>query len=505
MQSEIDFKNRDVISITDFSREDILYICSQAKLMHDLEKSGKRDEFKEKLKNRSLSYMFFEPSTRTKSSFLTAMRELGGSMDGFSGIEGTSIVKKETIRDTIMMVCANHFDAIVMRNSYDGSVQWAADVAPIPVINGGDGKNEHPTQSLLDLVTIFLMNDGMLDGINLGLGGDLAHGRTIRSLSLALSHFDNITIRWAAEDALGMPSDLIELLKSRGVNVVRESEVENVMKSSDFYYMTRPQLERMHDITEEQVMEMLEKYRISLSKVKDFAGKLLHPLPVNSELSEINCDVYFHKSQGFYSQAENGVFTRKALLYSILKHSGYVQFSGKLSPELEFGNNKVKRTIKVKDGADRKFIDNISNGLVIDHLEKNSEREIAASLELIKRGKSSIPAYISSTLKSFLKTDLLELSERELKKIALLSKESTINYIRDGEVKNKFVYIICQNDNCITRLVNEDIPPKFYNDKGKVKCRYCRKEYKFSSEKLDTLEKQEYLAKLPNSVESVKY
>ncbi len=156
--------------------------------------------------------MFYEPSTRTRTSFNTGMRELGGRYDGFSGTEGTSVMKNETVRDTVTMMCANHNDVIVMRHPLDGSLQWAADVANIPVINGGDGKNEHPTQALLDVLTIYALREGRLDGLRVGFGGDLSHGRTVRSLSLALSHFDDVTIRWAAEDFLGMPADLAELL-----------------------------------------------------------------------------------------------------------------------------------------------------------------------------------------------------------------------------------------------------------------------------------------------------
>ena len=137
--------------------------------------------------------MFYEPSTRTRTSFNTGMRELGGRYDGFSGTEGTSVMKNETVRDTVTMMCANHNDVIVMRHPLDGSLQWAADVANIPVINGGDGKNEHPTQALLDVLTIYALREGKLDGLRIGFGGDLSHGRTVRSLSLALSHFDDIT------------------------------------------------------------------------------------------------------------------------------------------------------------------------------------------------------------------------------------------------------------------------------------------------------------------------
>jgi aspartate carbamoyltransferase catalytic subunit len=199
------FRNRDIISITDFSRDEILYLCEAGKRMYELDKCGKRNSLRDALKYRTLAYMFYEPSTRTRTSFNTAMRELGGRYDGFSSTEGTSVMKNETIRDTVAMMGANHFDVIAMRHPLDGSLQWAADVANIPVINGGDGKNEHPTQAMLDVLTLFVLKQGHLDGLKIGFGGDLSHGRTVRSLSLALSHFDDVTIHWAAEDFLGLP------------------------------------------------------------------------------------------------------------------------------------------------------------------------------------------------------------------------------------------------------------------------------------------------------------
>ncbi|HTO22662.1 MAG TPA: aspartate carbamoyltransferase, partial [Spirochaetia bacterium] len=287
------FQDRDIISITDFSREEILHLCAAGSSMARMEKSGKRNDLRDALRHRTLSYMFYEPSTRTRTSFNTGMRELGGRYDGFSGTEGTSVMKSETVRDTVTMMCANHNDVIVMRHPLDGSLQWAADVANIPVINGGDGRNEHPTQALLDVLTLYALKEGRLDGLRVGFGGDLSHGRTVRSLSLALSHFDNVTIRWAAEDFLGLPADIAELLSSRGVRVERDRTVRDVMRQVDFYYMTRPQLERMPGVTQKDIVVMMKQYRIDLEKIEGFDVRVLHPLPVNSEIAEIDYRVYF--------------------------------------------------------------------------------------------------------------------------------------------------------------------------------------------------------------------
>jgi aspartate carbamoyltransferase regulatory subunit len=343
-----------------------------------------------------------------------------------------------------------------------------------------------------------------LDGLNVGLGGDLCYGRTIRSLSLALSHFDNVTIRWAAEDFLGMPEDLIPLLESRGVTVVREDSVEDVMSKVQFYYMTRPQLERMKGISQEEIITMMQKYRIDLDKVINHDVKLMHPLPVNSEVAEIDYRVFFNKCQAFFQQAENGILLRKALLYEMLKHDGYTQFNGQLNPLLEKGNNYLKRKSKGNDKEEKKFIDNIANGVVVDHLKPGSEQGIVADLNLIDRGTGIIPANLPNVGKSILKTDLFDFNERELKTIAEISPEPTINYIREGKVIEKFVYLLCRNSNCVTRVLNEDVPPQFYRDgSGGVRCRYCRKPYSIISKKASEEEKQAFVKSLPIGIEPI--
>ncbi|MFP4012046.1 MAG: aspartate carbamoyltransferase [Spirochaetaceae bacterium] len=497
----VDLHNRDVISITDFSREEILHLCRVGAMMFEKEKSGGRHAFATTLAGRSLASMFYEPSTRTRTSFHTAIRELGGLSYGFSGTEGTSVMKKETIRDTVTMMGANHFDVAVMRHPTDGSLQWAADVARIPVINGGDGKNEHPTQALLDLLTLYVLNEGALDGLSIGFGGDLSHGRTIRSLSLALSHFDDVRIRWAAEDFLGMPGDLVSLLEDRGVEVRREDTVRDVMAGVDYYYMTRPQLERMPDVTDRDISEMMARYRIDLDKVDGFDVKILHPLPVNSDVAEIDYRVYFHGSQAFFRQAEFGIFMRKALLHEILNHEGYIRYGGALLGELEFGNNRLPRHIRERN-EERMFIDRIHNGTVVDHLAPGSRKAVDEALSLETRGYTCITASIKEKRNPFLKTDLQELAERDLKNIALISPEPTVNYIQNGRVVEKFVYLLCENENCVTRVVSEDVPPKFYNDNGTIRCRYCRSPHRVHAGKVTSQELEAYRKSLPQHIEA---
>jgi aspartate carbamoyltransferase catalytic subunit len=500
----VSFQNRDIISITDFCREEILHLCDAGKRMVELDKSGKRNSLRDALKYRTLSYMFYEPSTRTRTSFNTAMRELGGRYDGFSGTEGTSVMKNETVRDTVAMMGANHFDVIVMRHPLDGSLQWAADVASIPVINGGDGKNEHPTQALLDVLTLYMLNHGNLDGLRVGFGGDLSHGRTVRSLSLALSHFENITIRWAAEDFLGMPEDLARLLAHRGVKVIREETVRDVMTHVDFYYMTRPQLERMPGITQKDIIAMMQRYRIDLEKVQGFSARVLHPLPVNSEVAEIDYRVYFTPAQAFFAQAEFGIFLRKALLHEMLRQEAYLCYDSRLPEELSKGNNRLPRMIR-GDKRQSLFIDKIHNGTVIDHLKEGSLHAVDAALGLVMRGHSCTTAVIAEKRHPFLKTNLPALSEREMKQVSLVSPEPTVNYITDGKVREKFVYLLCQNSNCITRTIMEDVPPKFYAEGDEIRCRYCRRPYHIHTAKVSAEEKGAFVRSLPSGIAPVRY
>jgi aspartate carbamoyltransferase catalytic subunit len=497
---KINFKNKDLISILDLSKGEILYLCNRGKEMYDMEKNRKRYELSLTAKKK-LAYLFYEASTRTRTSFITAIEELGGLAVGFAGIEGTSIMKKETIRDTVMMYWANHSDIIAMRHPLDGSVQWAADVAGIPVINGGDGKNEHPTQSLLDLLTMYLNNGENLDRITLGLGGDLAHGRTIRSLTLALSHFDDITIKWSADDFFGMPKDLEELLNQRNVKVIREDKAEDVLKSSDFYYMTRPQTERMKNVPMEKVMEMIEKARITKEKLAGSKAKLLHPLPVNSEIAEITYDAYFTDNQLFFFQAECGPFIRKRIVFEFLNNEEYVLFEGKLNPALEYGNNRLKRASsgKLTQG---KFIDDIANGTVLDHLEPCAAQKICSELKILDKGYFAFTADCRGK-KSFMKTNIMNVTERDLKRISFISADPTVNYVKDGIVADKFVYLLCKNISCITREIIEDVPPKFYNDNGTVRCRYCRRPYEITNPKVTPEEKKRYMNSLPKEIEKI--
>jgi aspartate carbamoyltransferase catalytic subunit len=528
MVVENTFKNRDIISVTDLLPEEILHLCEVADKLYKEDRAGERYAWLDKLTKRKMGYAFYEPSTRTRGSHVTSSDELGWSFDGFTGIEGTSIMKKESIRDTVRMFEANHCDVIVMRHPLDGSLQWAADVAQVPVINGGDGKNKHPTQGLLDTFTLYMFNNGQFNGLNMGFGGDLSHGRTIRSLSLALSHFDNITIRWAAEDFFGMPSDLEEILTSRNVKVERLDSVRDVLAASDFYYMTRPQLERItqKDLENPEVVALMNKYDIDLSRGKDallemaqrimddgyridgekiegLDVKIMHPLPINSVIREIDPSVHSTPNAIYYQQAENGIFLRKALLLEMLKHSGYYVFVSQISPEITYGNNRLRRKTREDEEDSEKVVRDIKRGIVIDHLVKGVAGKVADELRLEARGYDSIPGTLKRKRTAFLKTDLTELTDRELKAIYLLSPEPCINEIGNRTVSDKYVYLLCQNDNCVTRRVEEDVPPKFYYKDDTIRCRYCRKPYEIVNPNITQEERDDFIKSLPTSIEPI--
>ncbi len=503
----MELTGRDVISIHDLTREEVVHLLSLGKKMHDAEKNGRRHNWGNNLKGTTLASLFYEASTRTRQSFETAVRELGGRTIGFSGTEGTSVMKGETIRDTIMMYCANHAHAIVMRHPRDGSLQWAADVAHVPMINGGDGKNEHPTQALLDLLTMYVVRQGRMDHLRVGFGGDLAHGRTVGSLTRALSHFECVEVHWAAHDIFAMPSHLEQILEAKGVRVVRHDNVRDVLQHVDFYYMTRPQMERMNGTPKEDVLRILAQYRITPALLEGVSARIMHPLPIDSRLREIEPEVAFLPNALYYLQAEMGIFARKALLHELLVGKGlseYSPYSGTLPSELAQSNNRLHRNIGHTDKPTG-VVHSIINGIVIDHLSPDAD--IHAILYPTARGYFRADGDFPTPqrgVKRVFKSDLPELTEHELRKITLASPGATINIIRDGKVIEKFTYLLCGNDNCVTRVVEEAAPSRLYNEANTVHCRYCRKPVETQG-RATLEEKTRFIASLPTRIEPVVY
>ncbi len=303
----MDLKGRDVISFRDFTREEILYLLSLSKEMEE-------KTHPDLLKGRVLALLFFEPSTRTRMSFESAMKLMGGEVISFADPGATSVVKGESLRDTVKIV-AGYASAIVIRHFLEGAARLVADTVDVPVINAGDGSNQHPTQTFLDLYTI-QKTKGTLEGLTVGFIGDLKYGRTVHSLTYALAHF-NASMYFISPPTLRMPSDLLDGLTKRGVKFKETTSLEEVSGKLDALYCTRIQKERFADPIEYGKVKdayHLSKAALNQLDVKDDL-KILHPLPRVEEMDESLDDTPYAV---YFQQAHSGVPVREAILAAVL-------------------------------------------------------------------------------------------------------------------------------------------------------------------------------------------
>ncbi|MGE5395160.1 MAG: aspartate carbamoyltransferase [Candidatus Saccharibacteria bacterium] len=299
-------KKKDLISITDYSKEDYLRILE---LAADFEKNPNQ----RLLEGKVVASLFFEPSTRTRLSFETAINRLGGRIIGFSDAGSSSVSKGETLHDTTKMV-SNYVDLIVMRHPLEGSARYAAEVADVPVINAGDGANQHPTQTLLDMYSI-LKTQGTLDNINICMIGDLKYGRTVHSLLMALSEFENPTFNFIAPDELAMPDEYKMFLRDKGIKYYEHTEINDNINQADIIYMTRVQKERFMDPIEYEKVKNVYILRNSMLQNTKPNMRILHPLP---RVNEIHPDVDANEKAYYFTQAKNGMYTRQAIIAHIL-------------------------------------------------------------------------------------------------------------------------------------------------------------------------------------------
>ncbi len=303
-------KDRNVVSINDLSDDEIRLILDTAERISEL---AARDEHPDLLGGWVLSTLFFEPSTRTRLSFESAMKRLGGDVIGFQEGASTSATKGETLADTIRMV-SGYSDAAVLRHSREGAARMCTQFATIPIINGGDGSGQHPTQTLLDLYTI-RRYCGKIEGVKVALVGDLKYGRTVHSLAYALARF-GARITLVAPRSLEMPSEIIRALAERGVAPRIEVSLEAVIPDADVLYMTRIQKERFPDA--EEYAKVAGSYRLTVPALK--AAKsgaiVLHPLP---RVDEIDTAVDGTPHAKYFEQAQHGVHVRMALLALVLR------------------------------------------------------------------------------------------------------------------------------------------------------------------------------------------
>ncbi len=293
-------KGRSLISIADLSKEEILLVLKKTEEM-------KHKPSIDPLKGKILASCFFEPSTRTRLSFEAAMIRLGGNTIGFSDGSSTSTKKGETLHDA-MKVLGSYADILVIRHPAEGAARVAADAAGKPVINAGDGANQHPTQALTDLFTI-KESQGKLKGLSIAFVGDLKHGRTVHSLSLACAHFD-MRLFFVSPEQLSLPEETTQSLKKQGVKFSFHRTIEEVLPKADILYMTRIQKERFDADVYEKLKETYRLTPLLLEKAQKHL-KVLHPLP---RLNEIDVDVDKTPYAHYFQQAENGLYTRMALL-----------------------------------------------------------------------------------------------------------------------------------------------------------------------------------------------
>jgi aspartate carbamoyltransferase catalytic subunit len=297
---------RDLISITDYTKEEYLRIME---LAAEFEKNPNQDL----LKGKVVASLFFEPSTRTRLSFETAISRLGGRIIGIADPGSSSVTKGETLHDTIKMV-TNYADLIVMRHPLEGAARYAAEIATVPVINAGDGANQHPTQTLLDMYSI-LKTQGRLDNLNIFMVGDLKYGRTVHSLLMAMSEFENQIFNFIAPEELLMPEEYKIHLKELGIRYFEHREFTDIINAADIIYMTRVQKERFSDPIEYEKVKNVYILREKMLRNTKPNVRVLHPLP---RVNEIHTDVDKSEKAYYFEQALNGVFTREAIISHIL-------------------------------------------------------------------------------------------------------------------------------------------------------------------------------------------
>jgi len=301
---------QDILSVDQFDRDKLTFIFSRAREMREMvQRIGGADL----LKGYVLACLFYEPSTRTSSSFIAAMERLGGSVIPITqGVQFSSVSKGETLADTVRTL-EQYADAIVLRHPEIGSAKLAADYASVPVLNAGDGPGEHPTQALLDLFTI-REELGRLDGLKVAMVGDLRYGRTVQSLTKLLLHFD-VSLRFVSPEILRLPLTTMNQVIDAGVDVRETHDVADVIQNADVLYVTRVQKERFSDLA--QYEEVKNYYEITTELMEKAKDKMvvMHPLP---RVGEIHYNVDKDPRAAYFRQVKNGMYIRMALLAAVL-------------------------------------------------------------------------------------------------------------------------------------------------------------------------------------------
>ena len=294
------------VTIADLSKEKIMSLLEAAARFEE-------NPNRKTLDGKVIATLFFEPSTRTRLSFETAVNRLGGRVIGFSDAATSSSSKGESLKDTIMMV-GNYADLIVMRHHLEGAARYASEVSPVPIINAGDGANQHPSQTMLDLYSIY-KTQGTLENLNIYLVGDLKYGRTVHSLLMAMRHF-NPLFHFIAPKELAMPNEYKLYCKEHGIRYVEHTDfTEETIADADILYMTRVQRERFTDLMEYERVKDVYILKADMLKGTKENLRILHPLP---RVNEIATDVDESPKAYYFQQAKNGLYIREALICDCL-------------------------------------------------------------------------------------------------------------------------------------------------------------------------------------------
>lgn len=481
------FKGRNIVSIDEFTTDEIFYL---------IKKSAEFDQRNHRhlLEGNVLASAFFEDSTRTRISFQRASQRQAMDYIGFSSAEGTSLSKNESTHHSLQMLAGYDADVIVLRHPREGSARYIADVLNVPVINGGDGGHEHPTQALLDMFTIY-KRFGRLDNLNIALVGDLKYGRTVHSLIKAMRKYGTgNTFYLVSPEQLRMPFEYLNINTPEGFvpcSDAKQTTLEEALSACDVAYMTRIQLER---IDERERAQALGKITLSASLLERYAKEgliVMHPLPNDADHPTIDPDVDFTKWNMYFEQAANGVPMRETLLCAVLGAIGQ-DFAGKgyaapvRSIETQFDELPIAQKSRERSHP---LIYSIENGVVIDHIPPG------LGLGLFSRFRHDGEPHLFATglvtryapgSKDLVKLVDYELGPGELNMIGILAPTSQVSLIREGSVvkkcrvrvPDKVVGLLnCKNGKCISNDPRQR-PEKIFYTIGRepsitLSCHYC--------------------------------
>ena len=473
---------RKLISIKDLLRDDIELLIKKSLSM-------KNKGIKQSEKQIKIASLFFENSTRTRVSFETAAQNLGHYINGFSGIEGTSVKKGEPLIDTLKMFEGYGYQLIHMRHNLEGSSRYASDNCQCNIVNGGDGSNSHPTQTLIDLMTI-KEKKGKLENIKIALIGDLKYGRTVHSLLQAMECF-NSKIFLVSPESLAMSEWRKKDYSSKtGNELIISNNLNEVIKELDVLYVTRIQRERFPEGLEGDIeyKKVSGSYNINPELLQQAKNDLLilHPLPRYKFNMEISMDINQLDQCGYYDQATNGRFMRAAIIECLLNK--------KLNGKTREPNNNPQlwQSLSIKHGTKKgeRMIYRLDNGTLIDHIEHN-RGDLVRSLLGINSQEGPILVASGIRSKTYGRKDVLaihnvSLSPEQSYMLGLISDQATVNIIQTQKVVRKGKVglpdvidnlVQCQNMRCISRPEHYEFATnKFYVESReplKIRCHYC--------------------------------